>query len=58
MEIHFQKAILPIMDKAGARNDPLDIPRFLVKIVRAFSISFDYTTKFKILDLMKMDNQK
>jgi len=45
------------MDKAGERNHHLDIPHFLFKIVEDFSTRFDYTTRFKILDVMKMDDQ-
>lgn len=46
------------MDKADEINYLIDIPHFLFKIVGALTINFDSTTSFKILDLMKKDDQK
>lgn len=44
------------MDKAGGMNHPADISHFLFKIVETLTISFDYRTSFKILDLMMITN--
>lgn len=55
--MHFQKAIQPIMDRAGGMNHPVDIPNIFFKIIGVLTITSDYTAKFKILDLMKKDDQ-
>lgn len=45
------------MDRAGGMNHPVDIPNIFFKIIGVLTITSDYTAKFKILDLMKKDDQ-
>lgn len=46
MHFQFQKAIQPIMDRAGGMNHPVDIPNIFFKIIGVLTISSDYTVKF------------
>lgn len=46
MHFQFQKAIQPIMARAGGMNHPVDIPNIFFKIIGVLTISSDYTAKF------------